>query len=613
MAMALGQCGWFGKDVIQDVTGRLPYYWDDWRLATTYKLRLLAPATYIFIASVLPALAFGEQLSQSTDGTLTVVHVLASTAIAGVIQALVGGQPLLIIGVAEPIVIIYTFMYRFAQDREELAGLFLPWAAWVCVWVAIMIALIAMSGGCRFISRFTRCMGELFGMLIAVLFMEEAVKGLIGEFRGIGVENPDLMSSSWILVNGLWSLILAIGMLASSLVLVQARGTRIANGVVRGLVADYGVLLMLVAWSGLSFALASAGNGPGVPPGLPRRVNTPNTWQVKESWHVANRMSDVPGVAIAYALVPALAISVLFWFDHGVSAQMAQSEDFEFEKPPAYAYDMLLLAAMTLTCGLLGIPPVNGVLPQAPMHTRALAGMRAQAEEAWQKQQKLQDPPDPPKAEDCSDTLTPEASIPLSKPRVAEQRITNLVQSLLVAVCLGLTPVIRQLPTGVVWGFFAYMSLDSLPGSQFFQRLALLTLEPKDEALHDVHHPYLESVPLRVVHAFTIFQFAWLAGVWGLIEFAGIAGVAFPVAIVLLIPVRMYILPRVMKPEHLAALDPDVVAAEEVLPPVDDELEQRDIEAMHHGVQMTRASRTSTGSMQRPSLISGRGSRDRMG
>ena len=28
---------------------------------------------------------------------------------------------------------------------------------------------------------------------------------------------------------------------------------------------------------------------------------------------------------------------------------------------------------MTLLCGLLGLPPVNGVLPQSPMHTKALA------------------------------------------------------------------------------------------------------------------------------------------------------------------------------------------------------------------------------------------------
>jgi hypothetical protein len=39
----------------------------------------------------------------------------------------------------------------------------------------------------------------------------------------------------------------------------------------------------------------------------------------------------------------------------------------------------------TLLCGLLGLPPVNGVLPQAPMHTRALATMQAQANKATLK------------------------------------------------------------------------------------------------------------------------------------------------------------------------------------------------------------------------------------
>ena len=31
---------------------------------------------------------------------------------------------------------------------------------------------------------------------------------------------------------------------------------------------------------------------------------------------------------------------------------------------------------MTLVCGFLGLPPVNGVLPQAPMHTHTLVTLR---------------------------------------------------------------------------------------------------------------------------------------------------------------------------------------------------------------------------------------------
>jgi hypothetical protein len=55
---------------------------------------------------------------------------------------------------------------------------------------------------------------------------------------------------------------------------------------------------------------------------------------------------------------------LLFFFDHSVSSQMAQQPEFNLQKPSAYHYDFCLLGIMTLGCGLIGVPPVNGVLPQ---------------------------------------------------------------------------------------------------------------------------------------------------------------------------------------------------------------------------------------------------------
>ncbi len=68
--------------------------------------------------------------------------------------------------------------------------------------------------------------------------------------------------------------------------------------------------------------------------------------------------------------------------------------------------------------------------------------------------------------------------------------------------------------------------------------------------------PWDGRVPGLVVAAFTLMQLACLGGVWVLTYFAGVGGIAFPVAIVLLVPVRLVLLPRVMRPEHLQALDP---------------------------------------------------------
>jgi boron transporter len=301
--------------------------------------RVLASATYIFCASAIPALAFGEQLAVETQGLLTVVQVLAATALAGIVQSVLGGQPLLILGVAEPIVLIYAYMWKFAEDRDDLGPcpgpecLFLPWAAWVCTWTAVMIFALAAFNACRYIDKFTRFAGELFGALIALLFMQQAIKGLEKEFH-----RPAGASAPWPLVNGLWGLFLAFGVLLTSLASRKARSWRFVKGPVRGLTADYGVPLLVIAWSGLSFAVGGAPGG-----GVPSRVQTPNTWDTKETWKAAKRMGDVPGSMVAGALIPAVIISVLFFFDSNVSAQMAQQKEFNLVKPPSYNWDFFLL------------------------------------------------------------------------------------------------------------------------------------------------------------------------------------------------------------------------------------------------------------------------------
>lgn len=66
-----------------------------------------------------------------SEGRLSSVQTLASTAICGIIHAIIGGQPLLILGVAEPTVIMYTYLYEFAKGKSDLGKeLYLAWAGW---------------------------------------------------------------------------------------------------------------------------------------------------------------------------------------------------------------------------------------------------------------------------------------------------------------------------------------------------------------------------------------------------------------------------------------------------------------------------------------------------
>lgn len=44
------------------------------------------------------------------------------------------------------------------------------------MWTALLLFLLAILGACSIINRFTRIAGELFGLLIAMLFMQEAIR-----------------------------------------------------------------------------------------------------------------------------------------------------------------------------------------------------------------------------------------------------------------------------------------------------------------------------------------------------------------------------------------------------------------------------------------------------
>lgn len=581
------------QGIIKDVKGRASCYKEDWTCALCSGVGILAPTAYIFFASALPVIAFGEQLNRDTDGSLSTVETLASTAICGVIHSIFGGQPLLILGVAEPTVIMYTYLYNFSKGRPELgSSLYLAWTGWVCVWTALLLFLLAIFNACTIITRFTRVAGELFGMLIAVLFMQQAIKGVISEFSVPKAEDPKLEQNQfqWLFVNGLLAVIFSFGLLFTALKSRRARSWRYGTGWLRGFIADYGVPVMVVVWTALSYGVPKK-----VPEGVPRRLFCPLPWESAALYHwtVIKDMGKVPTLYIFAAFIPAVMIAGLYFFDHSVASQMAQQKEFNLHKPSSFHYDILLLGILTLVCGLLGLPPSNGVLPQSPMHTKSLAVLRrrlirkkmvksakecikqqATNTEIYGKMQavfmEMDTSPTPKELEnlkeavmqvddggDAKGKFDPERHIDAYLPvRVNEQRMSNLLQSLLVGLSMCTVFVIKMIPTSVLWGYFAYMAIDSLPGNQFWERILLLfvTSGRRYKVLEGSHASYVESVPFKYIALFTIFQLVYLLICFG-VTWIPVAGILFPVPFFLLIAIRERLLPKLFQPKHLQELD----------------------------------------------------------
>ena len=121
------------------------------------------------------------------------------------------------------------------------------------------------------------------------------------------------------------------------------------QGGVRSFLADYGVPLMVVLWTGISYALFDP-----TPTDIPRRILIPSAWDsaAQENYSVLERLGEVSNRQIGLAIIPALIIALLFYFDHNVSAQLAQQKDFQLVRPTAYHWDMWLLGMLMVCFGL---------------------------------------------------------------------------------------------------------------------------------------------------------------------------------------------------------------------------------------------------------------------
>jgi hypothetical protein len=460
----------FLKGMKDDLSVRLPLYADDWGRPKSY-FTVINATIFAFVIQLIPALIFAELMDRETEGNLATAETLLSSAIIGVIYAVFAGQPLVIMGITGPVAILLgtSFTLTATFDAE-----YFPFFFWICLWAGLMHIVSAMIGLVSLVWKVTPFTSQIFELFIAITFIYTAINDLIEPiYLGKGDFRPDRSAQYATLLLGLLTCAIAWTLHFAETWVFFTRGTR-------SFLTSYNTALACVIVTALSYLPGVDLNDNGV--GGLERVNirfTPWDWQptADRNW-IVNPLDGIDAKGIFAAMIPGFMFFLLFIIDHNVSSILTQSPKFNLKKPPAYHWDFFVLGITFLPCALLGLPPGNGLIPQAPLHCRALCTRKIEVDEHGIKHEVVT--------------------------HCEEQRWSALGQSLLMFVALASFTVLSWIPRGVLFGLFLYLGMGALHGNEIWERLLISFMLPKARP----QIPVVREVRWLTVQYYTAVQLA---------------------------------------------------------------------------------------------------------
>lgn len=493
-----------GIGIWLDLKDKIPLYWSDWKDSWDYRVVPAALDTYF--SNLLPALAFAQDMFDRTEHAYGVNEVLLSSALAGIVFGVLGGQPLCIVGVTGPISILNYTIYDIVKDWSTN---YFGFMFWVCIWSMILHFILAFSNAVALLQYVTTFPCDMFGLFINIVYIQKGIQVLSLQFnsteRGKDVEG------------GFASVVVSLVMVIFGLMFKNFNQTPFFNHTIRTFISDYSTPLSVLFWSAFTHF------------GGYLEVIHFQKLPITESFHPTSSTRRDKSTWLAYhptsakdvfiALPFGIILTVLFYFDHNVSSLMAQKHEYKLKKPASFHYDFALLGVTTGVAGVLGIPAPNGLIPQAPMHTEALL------------------------VHDINGKVV----------RCVEQRFTNTVQGLMMVGTMTrpLLVCLAQIPQAVLSGLFFIMGIQGLMGNVILRRVFWLFTEQR---LKDPASP-LQLVSSKWMLLFLCFSLAGFAGEFAITN--TIAAILFPIVLLLTVAACLFF-PYIFPKDQLALLEHNV-------------------------------------------------------
>jgi len=442
-----------------------------------------------------PAIAFGGLTYEETGGKLGAMEFLLCQAFVGIVWAIIGGQPELVLRPAGPQTVFIIELYRLSTTKAfnvpfELA------MAWTGVWTSIFMLLIACFDYCAIVVRScTRFTQEIFMVFVSAIFIFEGCKGVGSYF--------DSAKETYSRDVALFSLILAAVTLQLGLFFGKVRSSPFLLGPLRELTADFGIAFAIV-----TSCLLAWGSGIDGYEKLSLPSNIKPSDETRSNWLIDLFPSKEEGNRwiIGGAIVPAICLTCLYYIDANVAALLCNKEEAKLRKGVAYHYDFALLSILLFFCSIFGLPFATPSLPHSPQYVRALSEI---------------------------EEITKNGVTRTKVVTVHEQRLSPLLVNVLVLLSFVLLSLLKEIPMAVLYGLFVLMGINGFYENQFFHRLTMIFMEPR------LHPPtsYVRNVPLSRVHGFTFVQVCCVAVIWG-VRSTDLC-LMFPILIAMVMPLRL--------------------------------------------------------------------------
>ncbi|PSN37985.1 Anion exchange protein 2 [Blattella germanica] len=535
--------------MINDIKRRYPFYKSD--IIDGCNLQSIAAAIFMYFAALSGAITFGGLMGDKTNNLIGISETLVSTSAAGIVFALVSGQPMIIIGTTGPLLLFDESLYSFCVTNEFD---FLTVRVYIGIWLGIIGIIVVCFEGSVLVKLFTRFTEEIFAALISILYIVESIvklfvvfdeHPLMSDYCSDPASLNDSMGNQTFLPrndsqgsadsiysnNNLESLSLVLSeySLPSNNTTMNDRSVHYQtfhhdsrqnqpNTALFCLILALGTFF--IAYYLRQFRNSKfLGRSLQVPEGL-----SPSNPEVR-GWIIT------PGVTHVWlmfaAAAPALLVYILLFMETHICELIIDKKERKLKKGAGFHLDIVVVCLTNVGCGFLGAPWQCAATVRSIAHVSAL-------------------------------TVMSRTHAPGDKPHiieVKEQRLSALLVSVFVGVSVLMAPLLRLVPMAVLFGVFLYMGISSTNGIQFFDRLRLFFMPVK----HHPQVPYVRRVHSMKMHLFTIIQLLCLALLW--VVKSTEASLAFPFFLILMVPLRAQ-LRYVFTPLELRALDSEEADAD---------------------------------------------------